>query len=134
MTRGQGDLLLRARDSLEAARILQSSGYPGFAASRAYYAMFYVAEALLLGKGLSFSKHSAVHAAFGEHFAKPGLVPIEFHQNLLRAMEARHAGDYGYGGVVTAEQSALQIKRAEEFLRLAERLIGPIPTQGDDKV
>ena len=131
MTRGQEGLVVRARDSVEAARLLLSSDYPGFAASRAYYAMFYVAEALLLGKGLSFSKHSAVHAAFGEHFAKPGLVPVEYHQYLLRGMEVRHAGDYGHGGIVTAGQSALQIKRAEEFLKLAERLIGPIPAQGD---
>ena len=36
-----------------------------FAASRAYYAMFYAAEALLQSRGLAFSKHSAVHAAFG---------------------------------------------------------------------
>ncbi len=41
-----------------------------FAVSHFYYAMFYLAEALLLTKGLRFSKHSAVIAAFGEHFAK----------------------------------------------------------------
>jgi uncharacterized protein (UPF0332 family) len=32
--------------------------------------MFYVAQAFLAGEGLSFSKHSAVIAAFGQHFAK----------------------------------------------------------------
>jgi uncharacterized protein (UPF0332 family) len=36
--------------------------------------MFYTAEAALPGKGLSFSKHSAVIAAFGLHFVKPGMV------------------------------------------------------------
>jgi len=57
--------------------------------------MFYVAEAFLLGKGLAFSKHSVVPTAFGEHFAKTGIVPQEFHRYLLRGMEVRHAGDYG---------------------------------------
>ena len=37
MTEDQADLLLTARDSLAAAKLLQSQGYYGFAASRAYY-------------------------------------------------------------------------------------------------
>ncbi len=34
--------------------------------SRAYYAMFYLADALLHQKGLKFKKHGGVHGAFGE--------------------------------------------------------------------
>jgi uncharacterized protein (UPF0332 family) len=127
MTPEQGDLLRQARDSLAAAKLLHTEGYHGFAASRAYYAMFYVAEACLLGKGLSFSKHSGVHAAFGAHFVKTGLVPPEFHRYLIRGMEVRHIGDYGRAKAVTLEETAEQIIRAEQFLQLAERLIGPIP-------
>jgi uncharacterized protein (UPF0332 family) len=112
----QEDLLLQARDSIAAAKILQTGGHHGFAASRAYYAMFYIAEAFLLGKGLAFSKHSGVHAAFGEHFAKTGLVPSEFHRYLIRGMEVRHAGDYGRARKVTLEEAAEQIVRAEQFL------------------
>jgi uncharacterized protein (UPF0332 family) len=64
----QVDLLRQAHDSMAAAKILDAQGYHGFAASRAYYTMFYITEAFLLGQGLAFSRHSAVHAAFGEHF------------------------------------------------------------------
>jgi len=60
----QADLLRKSRQSLEAAKLMEQQHYNDFAASRAYYAMFYVAEALLLEYGLSFSKHSAVIAAF----------------------------------------------------------------------
>ena len=66
----QADLLRKAEESLGAARLMEQQGYPDFAASRAYYTMFYIAEAFLLEEGLAFSKHSAVHAAFGERFAK----------------------------------------------------------------
>jgi uncharacterized protein (UPF0332 family) len=52
----QEDLLVQARDSLSAAKILDAQGYHGFAASRAYYTMFYIAEALLLGRGLAYSE------------------------------------------------------------------------------
>ncbi len=56
-------LIEKAHASLEAAELLGQQGYYGFAASRAYYAMFYAAEALLLERNLSFSSHSAVIAA-----------------------------------------------------------------------
>jgi uncharacterized protein (UPF0332 family) len=62
MTREQAALLKKARDSLRGAKLLAEDGLHDFAASRAYYTMFYVAEALLLGEGLSFSKHTAVIA------------------------------------------------------------------------
>jgi uncharacterized protein (UPF0332 family) len=124
----QADLLCQARDSLAAAKILNAQGYHGFAASRAYYTMFYIAEAFLLGQGLAFSRHSGVHAAFGERIVKTGIVPSEFHRYLIRGMEVRHAGDYGRGSTTITPQEALQqIAHAEEFLALAERLIGPLP-------
>jgi uncharacterized protein (UPF0332 family) len=120
-------LLYEARNSVNAARLLHTQGYYGYAASRAYYSMFYIAEAFLIGKGLAFSKHKAVHSAFGQHFVKTGIVPREFRRYLTKGMEVRHVGDYGKGKVVTLEESAEQISHAEEFLELAERLIGAIP-------
>lgn len=51
-------LLEKASQSIQAAKNLRRDGYLDFAASRAYNAMFYVAEALLLEDGLSFSGHS----------------------------------------------------------------------------
>lgn len=71
MTEDQRELLLKAQQSLEAAKLLLNNNYPDYATSHAYYTMFYIAEAFLEGEGLSFSKHSAVIAAFGREFAKP---------------------------------------------------------------
>jgi uncharacterized protein (UPF0332 family) len=124
----QADLLRQAHDSLAAAKILDTQGYHGFAASRAYYTMFYIAEAFLLGQGMAFSRHSGVHAAFGEYFVKTGVVAPEFHRYRIRGMEVRHAGDYGRGSTaVTPQEASQQIAHAEEFVALAERLIGPLP-------
>ena len=132
MTRDQLELLLEARDSLSAARLLLDGGYPGYAASRAYYVMFYVAEAFLEGEGLAFSKHSAVIAAFGQRFVRPGRVPTEFHRFLLEAQALRHAGDYGPRSAVAPEQAREQILRAESVLAAAQRLIGDIPSTEED--
>ncbi len=94
MTPEQAALLQKASDSLDAARLLVSQGFNDFAVSRAYYTMFYVAEALLLGEGLTFSKHSGVISAFGQRFAKTGRVPTEFHRYLIEGGDSRNVGDY----------------------------------------
>ena len=89
MTPDQMALLRKAHSSLHAAKLLAGEHLYDFAVSRAYYTMFYVAEALLLGHGLSYSKHSAVLAAFGERLTKSGLVPPEFHKYLLDGGDSR---------------------------------------------
>ena len=129
MTPEQSDLLAQAQDSVNAATLLADAGYAGFSASRSYYAMFYIAEALLLGLDLSFSKHSAVIAAFGLHFSKTGLVPGEFQRYLTESL--RHLGDYGDRSSVTLERAQEQIRRADQFLRHAERLVNSLsPDRG----
>jgi uncharacterized protein (UPF0332 family) len=75
MTEDQEELLLKAQQSLAASQSLLKNDYTDFAASRAYYAMFYAAEALLDSEGLSFSSHSGVISAFGREFAKTQRVP-----------------------------------------------------------
>lgn len=65
-------ILDKAADSLEAARLLEEQGYYDFSASRAYYVMFYAAEALLLARGLSFSSHAATIANYGKEYSKTG--------------------------------------------------------------
>jgi len=127
LTEDQLELLQKARQSLSAARLLLAGGYPDYAASRAYYSMFYIAEAFLEGEGMSFSRHSAVIGAFGQYFARTGRVPVEFHRFLIEAQALRNSGDYGQLGAVTSNQATDQLTRAEQFLKLAENLIGPLP-------
>ena len=50
MTPEQKNLIEQANESLSAAKLLYREGYYGFAAARAYYTMFYIAEAFLLGR------------------------------------------------------------------------------------
>jgi uncharacterized protein (UPF0332 family) len=62
LTEHQADRLVKARESIEAARVLLREGFAGFSASRSYYAMFYTTEAILLRQDLAFSSRAAVHA------------------------------------------------------------------------
>ena len=130
MTDSQIGLILKARESLQAANLLAEKEHWGFAASRAYYTMFYVCEALLLGEGLEYSKHSAVIAAFGERFAKTKRVPSEFHRLIIEAQDSRNAGDYDIHPGVTPAVALEQIANAGKFLELAAQLLGPLPDEG----
>ncbi len=113
----------RAREALAAARLLRSNGCLSDAVSRAYYVMFYVAEALLLGDGLKFKSHAGVIGAFGRRFAKSGRVPREFHRYLLDAADERFEGDYG--GIYRPDTETVDtlIGQAGEFIALGERML-----------
>lgn len=116
-------LLDKARKSLEAARLLMDDGYYDFAVSRAYYAMFYVAEALLSHLGQAYGKHAAVIAAFGREFAKSKKIDPKFHQWLIAAQNLRNTGDYGIDAMVNEQDVRTACQWAEDFISAAEEYL-----------
>jgi uncharacterized protein (UPF0332 family) len=113
------DLLAKASRSIEAAKALLKNNMREFSYGRAYYAMFYAVVALLNEKGLHFSKHGGVHAAFGEHFIKTGIIDEKYHRWLLDAFDQRIEGDYGID-IHSSDQDAQElIDQAAEFLQAA---------------
>jgi uncharacterized protein (UPF0332 family) len=86
--------------------------------------MFYIASAFLLSRDLAFSSHAGVISAFGQQFARTGLVPAKFHRYLIEAQEICHIGDYDTVGVgVTQSQTVEQLIRASEFIELANQIL-----------
>ena len=123
MNAQQAAYLEKARASLDAATLLLNQGFQDFSASRAYYSMFYAAEALLLSRGMSFPKHSAVVAAFGKEFAKTKLLPVEMHEHLREAEGSRLVSDYDIIEHISEERVRAHLAHAAEFLRTAERFL-----------
>ncbi len=117
------ELLERAELSQKAAENLLRDDFANFSASRAYYSMFYIAQALLLSKGLSFSSHSAVIAAYGKEFAKTKLLDPEFHRLLMEAQDTRNIGDYGMIGEVEEREAQEVINWSKKFLKAAEKYL-----------
>lgn len=127
MTPVQDALLKKAREGLAAAQYLVAGGYYDFAVARAYYAMFYAAQALLLEQGRSYSQHGSLLSAVGQYLVKTGQIPAHLHRNLINAYNARIEGDYEPGGKFTAADTTLHITHAEEFIALAEAKLGALP-------
>jgi uncharacterized protein (UPF0332 family) len=89
----------------------------------------------LLERGLAFSKHSSVLAAFGQHLVKTGSIPAHFHRYLLDAQDKRLTGDYDATINVPRAEAVALIRQAEEFVQLTEdRFAIPalVPTQPTD--
>ncbi len=119
MKEGTRKLLDKAERAIRAAQTLLDAADAEFAAGRVYYAMFYVAEALLYERDLEFGRHSAVHAAFGKEFAKSGLLDARFHRWLLDAFTARLRSDYGFETPASEEEVEETLEQAHSFLTAA---------------
>ena len=123
MTEAVRELLDKSLQSIRAAELLLKEGYFSFAASRAYYSMFYAVEALLLSRELSFSRHSGVITAFGKEFVKTGAFDSRFHRYLINAFELRNAGDYGAVQAVSEENARQVIEESRELLAATEKFL-----------
>jgi uncharacterized protein (UPF0332 family) len=111
----------RAWEMLDVAGLNLSEGYPDSAVNRAYYAIFYAANALLVTEGLGRSKHSGVIAAFRQHFVKPGIIEIEYSRIYGRVMDDRHASDYEIEIPVEAKVAERDLAEARLFVERTER-------------
>jgi uncharacterized protein (UPF0332 family) len=72
---------------------------------------------------LQFGKHRAVHAAYGEHFAKSNVLDPKHHRWLLDSFDKRIAGDYGVESGVEKDIAATMINQAREFLEAAREYL-----------
>jgi len=118
-------LLNLADESHQVAKVLLDKGFIRFSAAQSYYTISYLAQAMLLSKGLTFSKHSAVVASYGKEFARTGLLDPKFHRYIIDAQIVREAGHYGEEHeAVTEEQALKSFQWAEEFMQAVKEYLG----------
>lgn len=115
--------LAAAQADIEVSEMMLQTGYYGQAVSRAYYAMFYCATALLESRQLNFSKHHAVIGAFGREFALTGQVKKELHRYIIDAEEDRCKADYDIMLNLPKETAQKHLDRARLFLAEAQRYL-----------
>lgn len=113
------DFLTRADETFDIAAHLLERQALDAAVSRTYYGYFYVAQALLLSKNLSFSSHGKVIAQYGFHFAKPDILDRRFHKFLDRAFELRQVADYAAKPELNSQVTQELIHEGRAFLQAA---------------
>lgn len=115
--------LERAEKALKSAKLLEENGELEDAASRAYYAMFHSARALLFSKGVSARTHSGTISLFGEKIVRQGILNEEFADMLRKAFDLRQKSDYELYTELDAKLVNEVIKNAEKFIKKARELL-----------
>ncbi len=105
-----------AQEMLDVARENLSNGHNSSACNRAYYAVFYAACALLYSKGKSYGKHSAVLAAFRQHFIKTGEFDKKWSDDYEFVMDSRHTADYDLYDKMDKEDVEIVLAKAQGFV------------------
>lgn len=119
----------RALDALRAADTLLAAEFPDFAASRAYYAAFYAASALLLASGQTFTKHRGILTAIHRDYVRTGRLPVEAGRIISSLFDLRALGDYGGAAHVSDEEARLALAEAKQFLQAVRPLL-PLTDEG----
>jgi uncharacterized protein (UPF0332 family)/predicted nucleotidyltransferase len=117
-------IMAHAREALADAEFGLEHARYRWAVNRAYYAMFHAATALLLLRGLAFSKHRGVISAFSEQFVKSGKFGAALGGQLNKAFEARNIADYSYRDDVSEQVADRLVRSATAFVAEADRLLG----------
>lgn len=115
--------LARARRALRTGYMVLGDGDYITAVNRAYYAVFYAANALLATQGLERSKYSGVIAAFRQQFVKTGLIEAEYSDFYGALLEDRQRGDYDELEVLDHEVARRDLERAERFVERVEECL-----------
>lgn len=123
-------LLAAAEERRASAEALLEIGNYRDAVSRAYYAFFDAARALLLTRGFVTKTHKGVNILFELHFIKTGMFPKGVGRWLNRAEQAREEADYEFWKEVSKEQAETAIKYAREFIDEAKKVVTVPPESG----
>ena len=109
--------LQSAEERLKAARLLLERKMYSDAVSRAYYAVFQAARAVLATKSLDSRKHSGIIGIFNQQFIKTGILPRDYGKILKSCRDLREVSDYDDFYLVSREEAFLSIENASRFIR-----------------
>ena len=116
-------LLEKADRKFEVAKGLFEDGNYDDSISRAYYAMYQAATALLLSSDIVCKTHSGLLKMFSLHFVKSGRIDKRYFDMLSSAKDLRENGDYEAFFIAQEEDAEETLGNAEEFIRKIKRLL-----------
>ncbi|MBX3227378.1 MAG: HEPN domain-containing protein [Labilithrix sp.] len=105
----------RGETSLAAGEKLLD-GFPADAVSRAYYAAFHHARALLVSVGLEPTTHAGLTRLFQRDFVRTGRFDPKLASALDHLLAARQGADYTAEVVITDEMAKDEIESARRFV------------------
>lgn len=113
----------KAKDTLIEAKDNAKLNHWSLAANRLYYALFHMASALLISKGISTKTHSGTIRLLGKEFVQTGLLEKEDGNLISRLQNMRQSGDYDDLFDWTEEDVSPLIDKTASLLAKMENLL-----------
>jgi uncharacterized protein len=110
-------------DALRAAEALLGLGLANDAVSRAYYAAFHYARALLLLEGLEPKTHRGVVSLLGSHFEVSGRLAAGRVSELAALQTFRSIADYDSRDRLSLARAEAQVATARGFVDAARAIL-----------
>ena len=115
--------IIRAKETLEDARILADNGRWNSSINRLYYAAYYAIMALLLNSDLKPVTHSGVKSNFSAHFIVTEIIPKEFGKIYSQLFSWRQKGDYDDLYDFDSEKVLPYFEPVNQLIELVETIV-----------
>lgn len=116
-------LLSKSQKYLRSAAVLFELEDFDSSASRAYFAMFYVAQGLLLTESEAFSSKQGIRSSFVRQFVEHGPLPARAGEAFERAFELQEVGDYAHDHAVSRSDAEHILSESEAFVNSITNMI-----------
>lgn len=122
------DVLYRkAQKFLQSAAVLFELEDFDSCASRAYFAMFFAAQAVLLQEGVTVSSRQGIRSAFVEAFVESGRLPDRAGAAFMQAADLQEVADYAQHFAVDEAAAERVLQESEAFVHTMARLLAADP-------
>ena len=112
-----------ADEELRSAEALLQAGFARVSLTRAYFAAFHAARALLYASGFEPRTHGGVHHLFNLHFVKTGRFEPGASRLLARLQKYREEADYSRAFVVDTDGAREELEAARAFVETIRGLM-----------
>ncbi len=113
----------RAKESLAATKDLFANGYYNDAASRMYYACFYILLAYICMKQLKAETHKGVRIVFQQELIKTRLIDEKFSKLYAKLFNRRFESEHAEFINYAKDDAKPLISEVEQFIITVEKLI-----------
>lgn len=113
----------RGDGALASAELLLAAGMLPDAVSRAYYAAFHHARAMLLTLGEEPASHAGVERLLHRDLVRPGTLSPEIGRLFGRLQKTRHEADYTSEVVFTREAATDEVAAARRFVAASREIL-----------
>lgn len=112
-----------AKSDLRVAKLLFNEKEYRSSVNRSYYSIFHALRAVLALDGFDSSKHSGIISYFNEKYVKTQIFDKAISKAISTAYKLREKSDYQDFYIVSQEEAAIQIDKAEYVIKTIEQFL-----------